>query len=152
LWALNGPQIDDGNSPILFRNFGTYLRLSGLPFLILFVASTGMQFFYRDVAGLGDEGQVLIGAIGQLFEGSLWLLTIPVATAWTRMVLLNAEQRVQLFVGRAEAIYLWRYVCLSLVALPPLLPFGVIVLLAWKRQVHRKQAPDGDGGEPCQLG
>lgn len=105
---------------IPFRNFRIYLRLSWLPFLILFAVSTGMQFFYRDVVGLNDEGNVLLGAIGQLFEGSLWLLTIPVATAWTRMVLLNTEQRVQLFVGRAEAIYLWRYVCLSLVALGPI--------------------------------
>jgi hypothetical protein len=104
---------------ILFRNFGTFLRLSWLPFLTIIAASTGIEFFYRDVAGWADDGNALLRMSAIFFEGCLWILTIPVATAWTRMLLLNGDPWVHLSLGRAEAIYLWRYVCLSLVALGP---------------------------------
>ena len=51
---------------ILFRNFGVYLRLSWLPFLIIFAASTGMQFYYRDVAGSYDTATVWCTCWGRL--------------------------------------------------------------------------------------
>lgn len=105
---------------ILFRNFGAYLRLSWLPFLILVATSVGMRFYYRDVTGLFGDGDIVLGVasslvlevFGGLFEASSWLVTVPVATAWTRMVLLNSGQRVSLAVGLAEALYLLRYICL----------------------------------------
>ncbi len=102
---------------ILFRNFSAYIRLSWLPFLIIFAASTGMQFFYRGVGDLSEEANLALYLLGMLFEMSLWLLTVPVATGWTRMVLLNTEQQVRLAVGRVEAVYLLRYVCIALLAL-----------------------------------
>lgn len=101
---------------ILFGNFGTYLRLCWLPFLILFAVSTGMQFFYRDVAGLGEDGDIFLFAMGTSIEGSIWILTLPIATAWTRLVLQYSEQGTQLALGRAEWVYLLRYVCLYLLA------------------------------------
>ncbi|MDH3703107.1 MAG: hypothetical protein OEU46_17510 [Alphaproteobacteria bacterium] len=110
---------------LLFRNFGAYLRLSWLPFLILFVATVGTQFYNRDVTGSFGDGDivleiassVVLDVLGMLFETCAWLVTIPVATAWTRMVLDSPEQRAQLAVGRAEGVYLLRYVCLALIML-----------------------------------
>lgn len=102
---------------ILFRNFGAYLRLSWLPFLIIFAASMSLQFLYREVGDLGDEANPALYMLGNLSEVCLWLLTIPVATAWIRLVLLNTDQQVRLAVGRSEAVYLLRYICIALLAL-----------------------------------
>ena len=116
---------------ILFRNYGVYLRLSWLPFLIIFATSTGMQFVYRDVLPLEDENNGLWRASAIFLEGCLWLLTIPVATMWTRRLLLKDDARVRLSLGRPEAVYLWRYVCLLVMGLGPFaLVIALLVLIA----------------------
>jgi len=122
-----------------FLNFGTYLRLSWLPFLIIFAASTGMQFYYRDFAGLGGEGNALLGAMGVFIEASFWLLTIPIATAWIRMLLKGPEHGTRITIGRAEAVYLFRYVSLLV---PGLGSFALVIGLFFSIAIFTDFDPD----------
>ena len=78
------------------------------------------------ILSLVHQGNPALYMLGLSFETSLWLLTVPVATGWTRMVLSNTEQKVRLAVGRAEAVYLLRYVCIALLAFGT---FAIVIAL-----------------------
>lgn len=119
---------------ILFRNFGAYLRLSWLPFLLILIVSIGIQSYERDLAGLGEHADTGASALGGFALTVIWLLAIPVSTAWTRNILVSAEEPPRFVVGHAEGVYLFRYVCLFLLMILLLallmIPPGLVAYLA----------------------
>ncbi|MGI9386063.1 MAG: hypothetical protein ACR2OX_01405 [Methyloligellaceae bacterium] len=123
---------------ILFGNFGTYVRLSWFPFLVLVANTTAMEFYYRASDNVSDDqpiaGTFFYPAI-PIASIALWLVTIPIATAWTRLVFFGQDAkraRISYVLGKRELVYSWRYVSVAFMALAvPCILFGTIVVGAW---------------------
>lgn len=115
----------------LFANPGAYLRLSWLPFVVILAANAAMAttgFGGAPTGPAASFSEFLRQLLGIFAEWAVWLLMVPVATAWSRHA--EGRERPTLAFGRTERDYLWRYLALILLlfctaAIPSRLSFGL---------------------------
>lgn len=111
---------------ILFRNLGTFARLSWLPFLVVIAGTAAVRIYFRDVVSdVADSEYPSLKDLGDFIEIVLWFVTIPLATAWMRLILLprdNMEHPISLRIRREEILYLCRYLVLFLIFI------GILIL------------------------
>jgi hypothetical protein len=109
---------------ILLGNFGAYLRLSWPPFAIILAANAAMAA----AGSAASVPELLRHLLGIFADWAIWLVMIPVATAWSRLA--GGRKTPALAFGRAERDYLWRYLALILLlfcttAIPGRLSYGL---------------------------
>lgn len=110
------------------------MRLSWLPFLLVIAGTATFRFYFPDIASGGaDSESFSFRNLGPFLEIVIWFATIPLATAWTRLILLqqdNTQHPVSLRLRREEAVYLGQYVVLLLAILALIVaPFGIAAAL-----------------------
>ena len=103
---------------ILFGNFGTYVRLSWLPYLVMTLGLAMLELYDRNTGDFPEDAIVaplLFSLLIIVLAIVLSFVSIPISTAWTRFVYFDqgpTRDRVSYSWQTEEFIYLRRYIVL----------------------------------------